>query len=150
MFRLVTKPSSSPSYHGVGPLVDPFRLSHPEVSSVVSPGSFSLLVCNCLLSSVFCYEAFCFHVVPSFICSPVFCSKLGLYLIPLRTLYLFSNLFKCIPLFFVVYLISAAAAAAIFLALIDQFSLLYNKAGRASKYNFILVFFQVLCGLNIF
>ena len=39
MFWLVTKPSSSPNYHGVGPLVDLFRLTHPEVSSMFSPGS---------------------------------------------------------------------------------------------------------------
>jgi hypothetical protein len=30
-------------------------LIHPEVSSVVSPGSSSLLVCSFLLSSVICY-----------------------------------------------------------------------------------------------
>jgi len=37
------------------------------------------------------------------------------------------------------------------LAFMVKFSPLYNEAGRASVlYNFILVFFKVFCGLNVF
>jgi len=78
-------------------------LTHPEGSSVVSPGSpgsFCLLVCSFLLSSVICYEAFCLHVVSSFFCSLVFCPELGLCLIPLQSLCLFYILSKCILLIF--------------------------------------------------
>ena len=54
------------------------------------PTSFSLLVYS-LLSSVICYGITCLYGAPSFFCSPVFCPKLGLYLIPLPSLCLFCN-----------------------------------------------------------
>jgi hypothetical protein len=53
-------------------------LTHPEVSSVVSPGFFCPLVCSFLLFCVKCYEAFCWHVAPS----SVYCPKVGLHIIP--------------------------------------------------------------------
>ena len=84
--------NSSSSYHRVGPPVDLFW-SH-TFSSLVNglPGSFCLLVCSFLLSSVICHKAFCLHAVSSFSCSPAFCPELGLYLIYLQYLYLFYNL----------------------------------------------------------
>jgi hypothetical protein len=48
---------------------------------------------------VICYVAFDLHVVSIFSCSSVFCPKLGLYLIPLQSLYLFSDVSKPILLF---------------------------------------------------
>jgi hypothetical protein len=38
-------------------------LKHPEVSVMVSSGSFCLLVCSFTLLSATFYEAFCLHVV---------------------------------------------------------------------------------------
>jgi uncharacterized membrane protein len=43
-------------------------------------GSFCLLGCSFLSVWVICYMAFNLHVVSNFSCSPVFCLKLGLYL----------------------------------------------------------------------
>ena len=55
-----------------------------------------------------------------------------------------------LPAVFLLYLIPAAVILLAYLALMVQFSLLYNKAGRASVlYSFILVFFNIFCGLNI-
>jgi hypothetical protein len=49
-----------------------------------------------------------------------------------------------------IYFISAAVILLASLALIGQFSLLHNKAARASVlYNIIPVYFKVFCGLNI-
>jgi hypothetical protein len=53
-------------------------LTHPEISSVVSPGFFCPMVCSFLLFCVICYEAFCWHVAPSSVYSP----KVGLHIIP--------------------------------------------------------------------
>ena len=93
---IVTKSSSSSSssfsYFALGHLFTCSGLIHSVVSSVVSPGSFCLLVCSFLLSSIICHKAFCLHAVSSFSCSPAFCPKLWLYLISLQYLYLFYNL----------------------------------------------------------
>jgi hypothetical protein len=75
-------------------------LTHPEVSSVVFLGSFYIWDVVLLSVWVICYVAFGLHAVSSFSCSPVFCPKLGLYLIPLQTRYLFNDLSKSILLFF--------------------------------------------------
>jgi len=47
------------------------------VCSMVSPGSFCLLVCSSLLSSAIRYKAFCPHVATNFFCSLVFGPILG-------------------------------------------------------------------------
>ena len=53
------------------------------------------------------------------------------------------------PAAFLIYFMSAAVIL-VSLALMVQFALLYNTAGRTSVlYSFILVFFKVFCGLNI-
>ena len=127
----------------LGHLLISSGLTHLDVSSVVSPGSFCLLFCSPLLFTVICYEAFCLHVVSSFFCSPLFHPNLGLYLNPLQSLHFLNNLSKCIQLFFSVVILLAS------LTLTAQFSIPYNKAGRASVlYNFIIAFFKVFCGLN--
>ena len=55
-----------------------------------------------------------------------------------------------LPAVFLLYLISAVVILLAYLALMVQFSLLYNKAERASVLcSFILVFFNIFCGLNI-
>jgi len=73
---------------------------HLEVSLMVSSGFFCLLVCIFLLFSVIYYRAVCLYVATCFFYIPVFCPKLGLYLVLLQSLCLFYNLFKCILLFF--------------------------------------------------
>jgi hypothetical protein len=73
----------------LGHLLTSSGLTHPEVFLMVFLGSFCLLECSFLLIWVISYVAFGLHVVSSFSCSPVFCLKLGLYLIPLQSLYLF-------------------------------------------------------------
>ena len=51
---------------------------------------------------------------------------------------------------YLTYIIPAAVTPLVSFALVVQFSLPYNKAGRASVlYNFILVVFKVFCGPNI-
>lgn len=59
-------------------------LTHPEVSSVISPGSVCLLVCSFLFSSVIYeyYKAFCLYVATDIICISIFYPKLRSYLIP--------------------------------------------------------------------
>jgi len=106
---------------------------------MVSPGFFCLLLCNFLLSSVISYEAFCWDVATSFLCIPVFCPHLLLYLVLFQSLCLLYNLSRRIlPFFFLC------------LALMVRYSQPCNTAGRTSVlYNFILVFFKVFCGLNI-
>jgi hypothetical protein len=48
------------------------------------------------LYSVICYGTFCLRVVSSFLCSTVFCPKLGFCVILAQSLCLFSYLSKCI------------------------------------------------------
>jgi hypothetical protein len=84
----------------VGHLLIHSGLTHLVVSSVVFLGSFCLLGRSFLSIWVICYVAFDLHVVSMFSCSPVFCPKLGLYLIPLQSVYLFCDLSNCIQLFF--------------------------------------------------
>ena len=69
----------------LGHLLTHSCLSHPDVSVMVFPGSFCCpFASSFLLSLVICYEAFCLYAASSFFCNPVFCPKLGLYLIPLQ------------------------------------------------------------------
>jgi len=74
--------------------------TYPEVSSKVCHDSFCQLRNIVSLPWVIYYEAFYLLVVSSFSCIPVICLKLVLFLIPLQFVYLFSNLFECILLFF--------------------------------------------------
>ena len=67
---------------------------------MVSRGFFCLLICSVLVFTVNYYGAFCLYVATSFFCIPVFYLKLELYLVLLRSLYLFYTLSKCILLFF--------------------------------------------------
>ena len=54
------------------------------------------------------------------------------------------------PTVFLIYFMSAAVILLASLALMVQFSLLYNRAGRADVLSgYILVSFKVFCGLNV-
>jgi len=66
-----------------------------EISLMVSPGYFCLLVCSFLIFIVTCYLAFCLYVRYSCILS-----ILGLCLVILQSRCLFYNLSKCFVLFF--------------------------------------------------
>ena len=70
------------------------------------------MVCSFLLSWLsITRHSVCLYVATISFCNLVFCPKLGLYLFPFQSLYLFYNLAKCFLLFFfLIYLISAAAA----------------------------------------
>ena len=77
-----------------------------EVSLMVSPGFFCLLVCSFLLSLVTYYEAFCLYVATDFFSIPVVCPKVSLYLVLLQPVCLFYNLSKRILLFFIYFIIT--------------------------------------------
>ena len=126
-----------------GHLLTQCDLTHPEVSSMVSPGSFCLWVCSILLSLVICCEAFCLHVVSHFFCSPVLSPKLGLYLIPLQSLYLIYSLSKCC--FSHIFHLSCCYTSCIS-CLNDTVQQIWM--GQRIVY-FTLVIFKVFCGLNI-
>jgi hypothetical protein len=80
------------------------------------------------------YEAFCLYIASSFFCKPVFCPLLGLYSVPLKSLYSFYNLFKCYLDVCLTYFISAADITIILASLVTMilFPLPYNKFYSAS------------------
>ena len=84
----------------LGHLLTCSDLTYPEVSSKVYHDSFCQLGSGISLPWVIYFEAFYLHVVSSFSCTPVICSKLVLFLNPLQIVYLFCNLSKFILLFF--------------------------------------------------
>jgi hypothetical protein len=84
----------------LGHLLPSSGLTHPEVPSIVFPGSFCLPLLSFVIIPAIRYESFCWLVVASSFCSPVFCPILGLYLILLQSLCSFYNLRKCNTLFF--------------------------------------------------
>jgi len=90
--------SSSPSssYHGVGPLVDPFRSHTTPCLFYGLPFFFCLLVCISFLFSVIYYEEFCLYVAISFFC---ILSKSGAIFFLLQSFF-FNNQSQCILLFF--------------------------------------------------
>ena len=121
-----------------------------QVSLMVSPGFFCLLVCSLLLSSVIYYEAFLLCVATNFfICVRVFCPTLGLYLVLLQSLGLFYNMSKCILMFF-------SCISNLLLLLFLRLSLLWSSfhyritARRATVwYSIIIVFSKAFSDLNI-
>jgi hypothetical protein len=56
-------------------------LTHLEVSILVFPSFFCLMFCSISVLSVIYYGAFCWYFATNFLCKPVFCPKLGLYLL---------------------------------------------------------------------
>ena len=62
----------------LGHLLTHSSLTHLVVSLMVSPGFFCLLAYRFL---VFDYRTFCIYFANSFFCIPVFCPKLGFYLV---------------------------------------------------------------------
>ena len=84
----------------LGHLLPSSGLTHPEVSSIVFPGSFCLPLCSVLLHRTVRYKPFCLPAVANSFCSPVFCPTPSLYLILLQSLCLFYNLCKCNTLLF--------------------------------------------------
>ena len=65
----------------------PIPFSHNQTSLQWSPLVLSVLVCQFLLSWVNSCKAFCLYITSDFFCSPTFCPNLGLYLIPLQSLF---------------------------------------------------------------
>ena len=111
----------------LGHLLTRSGLTHPEVSSKICHNSFCQLGNSVSLPWVIYYKAFYLHVVSSFSCIPVICSKLVLFLIPLQFVYLFCNLSQMYPAVLLMYFISAAVILLASLALIVQVSLPHNK-----------------------
>jgi hypothetical protein len=105
---------------------------------MISSDSFCLLVCSSLLSTIICYKAFCLHVVSSFFCSLVFHPKFGLLFNSFAIAVFVSLSFQVHPVVVLTYFISAALILLESLALTAQFSIPYNKAGRASVLYYIL------------
>jgi len=78
------------------------------------------------------FETFYLHVVSSFSCIPVICTKFVLFLTHLQFVHLFCNLSQVYPAVLLMYFISAAVILLASLALTVQVSLPYNETGRAS------------------
>ena len=128
------------SFMELGHLLTRSSLTYPEVSSNVYHDSFCQLDSSVSLPWVIYFEAFYLHVVSSFSCIPITCPKLVLFLTPLQIVHLFSNLSKCILLFFSCISSLLPVILLTSLAVTVQVSLPYNKTGRASVlYSFILV-----------
>ena len=70
-----------------------------EVSLMVSPGFFCLLVCSFLEFLIIYYGGFCLYVATNLFFILVFCPKLQLYLVLLHFLCMFYNLSMHILLF---------------------------------------------------
>ena len=83
----------------LGHLLTHSGFRYPEVSSKVCHNSFCRSGSSDSLPWVKYCEAFYLHAVSIFSCIPVICPKLLLFLIPLKFVYLFFNLCKCIVLF---------------------------------------------------
>jgi hypothetical protein len=60
-------------------------LKHPELSLMISLGSYCLLVCSFLVFSVIFYGAFSLYIVTNFVFITVFCPKLGLCLVRVQS-----------------------------------------------------------------
>ena len=74
-------------------------LTHPEFSLMISTGFFFLSVYNFLVFPVIYCRSCCLYIANNFRCIPVFCAKLGLYLVILQSLCLLYKLPKCDLLF---------------------------------------------------
>ena len=83
----------------LGHLLTRSGLTYPEVSSKVYHDSFCQLGSSISLPWVIYFEAFYLHVISSFSCIPVICTKLVLFLTPLQFAHLFCNLSTCIHIF---------------------------------------------------
>jgi hypothetical protein len=87
----------------LGHLLARSNLTHPEVSLAVYPGSFCLLVWSFLLHYLFYCNVLqgilVIYCKQFFFCKPIFWPQLGLYSVPLKPLYSFYNLSKCISMF---------------------------------------------------
>ena len=84
----------------LGHLLTRSCLTYPEVSSKVYHDSCCQSDSSVSLPWVIYFQAFYLHIVSSFSSIPVICSKLVLFLAPLRFVHLFCNLSECILLFF--------------------------------------------------
>ena len=137
------------SFMEFGHLLTRSGLVYPEVSSKVYHNSFCQLESSTSLPWLIYFEAFYLHVVSSFSCIPVICSKLVLFLTPLQFVHLFCNLSQVYPAVLLMCFISAAVILLASPALTVQVSLPYNKIGSVSVLcSFIVVFLRVFCGIN--
>ena len=112
-----------------------------EVSLKVYHDSFCQLWSSVSLPWVIYFETFYLHVLSSFSCIPVTCTKLVLFLTPLQFVYLFFSLSQVYSAVIFMYFISTAVILLVSLALIVQVSLPYNKL-----YPAFLVFKENLSG----
>ena len=113
--------------------------THLEISLMVTPGFFCLLVCSILAFPVIYFGESCLYVATNVYCMPVFCQKQGLYLVILQS-----------PAVLLIHFISAAVILPEYLAFMTQFSVPYLRAGRDSVLcSFILILFTVFCGLRL-
>jgi hypothetical protein len=119
-----------------------------EVSVMIFPGFFCLLVCSFLLSSIIYYGAFLLYVATVLLHSCIL-SKIGIQLISFAISVFVLQSVQVHPAVFLTYFISAAVVLLESLALIVPLSLQYKKARRSSVlYNFILLFFKAFHGLT--
>jgi hypothetical protein len=122
----------------LGHLLTRFFLTHPELSSIFFQVSLCILMCSISLSCATCYEPFCLHVC--------YISSVVLYFV-LKWGYTEFHCNICISNMFLHAVVVLLPAS---LALIFQFSLSYNKAGRhGALYNFIFLFLKFLCAKHI-
>jgi len=73
-------------FHGVWPLVDPFRSHVSRSLFKVYHDSFCQLGSSILLPWVIYLEAFYLHILSNFSCIPVICANFVLFLTPLKFL----------------------------------------------------------------
>jgi len=90
------------------------RLTYPEVSSKVYHDSFCQLDSSVSLTWVIHFEAFYLHVVSSFSCIPVICTKLLLFLTPLQFVHLFCNLSQVYPAVLLMYFNSVSVMLGVY------------------------------------
>ena len=83
----------------LGHLLARSGLTYPEVSSKICHDSFCQSVNSVSLPWIIYCEAFFLHGVSTSSCIPIICAKFVLFLTPLKFVYLFCNLSKCILLF---------------------------------------------------
>jgi hypothetical protein len=117
----------------LGHVLTRFGLTHPEISSIVFHFSLRILLCSFLLTCVTCYEPFCLHVY--YVSSVFLYFVLNWGFIEFLCDFCISNMFHHAVVVVLLLLLPAS------IALIFQFSLSCNKAGRhGTLYNFILIF----------
>ena len=113
----------------LGHLLTHSDVTHQEVSLKFSADSSCLFVCGTLLSWIICYFWHYVDMLHPDSSVVLHFSKLGLYFLPLQSLYSFDNLSKCTLFTFLKYFISAALILLPFLVLMVHCSV-PHKTGQ--------------------